>query len=166
LASSIMHLPGFHIDTVIVCFNVRKCTVPKTFCTTKIKQSFACAGVTFWLHTYIHTYILVHIIAFMSPWCTYMSQSHILKAPHFGIFFWVTKQDLGHKTEITVAMTLGFEEYMLFIMKCSCFSLHMYRVRRKNGTLKHKSVLFKCILCTVLSSSTRTPYLNRTIFLE
>jgi hypothetical protein len=35
-----------------------------------------------------------------------VSQSHIAKDPHItGIFFWVTEQDLRHKTEIPVAMT-------------------------------------------------------------
>jgi hypothetical protein len=49
-----------------------------------------------------------------------VSQSHVVKAPHItGIFFWVTEQDLFHKTEIPVAMTRGYEEYMLcYYLKC------------------------------------------------
>jgi hypothetical protein len=33
-----------------------------------------------------------------------------------GIFLWVTEQDFCHKTEIPVAMTRGFKEYMF--LKC------------------------------------------------
>jgi hypothetical protein len=49
-----------------------------------------------------------------------VSQSHVMKAPHItGIFFWVTEEDLRHKTEIPVAMTRGYEEYMeCYHLKC------------------------------------------------
>jgi hypothetical protein len=36
-----------------------------------------------------------------------------------GILFWVTEQDLGHKTEIPVAITMDLKKYMLIF----CYSL-------------------------------------------
>jgi hypothetical protein len=58
------------------------------------------------------------IIFFVAFVC--VSQSHVVKAPRItGIFFWVTEQDLCHKTEIPVAMTHSYEEYMLcYYLKC------------------------------------------------